>query len=66
MYTDKTLKRIQAKTINIFSDRMKNNLKPKQINAFYGGEEIGDGFYISMFNIYNYSIIATYINYICK
>jgi len=42
IYTDSTLKRIQEKTINILNDKMKNNLKPNQINAFYGGEEIGD------------------------
>ena len=45
---------------------MRNDLKPKQINVFYGCEEIEDGFDISMFNIYNYSTIATYINYNCK
>ena len=45
---------------------MKNNLKPKQTNAFYGGEEIKDDYDISMFNIHNYSTITTYINHNCK
>ena len=66
IYTDNTLKHIQEKAINIFNDRMKNNLQPKQINGFHGGEEIGDDYDISMFNIHNSSSIATYINYDCK
>ena len=41
-------------------------LNPKQVSIFYGCEEIEDGFDISMFNIYNYSTITTYINYDCK
>ena len=38
---------------------MKNNSKPKQIHASYAGEEVGDDYDISMFNIYNYSTITT-------
>ena len=45
---------------------MKNTLKPKQIQVFYIGEEIGDGYDISMFSIYNYSTITPEINYNCK
>ena len=66
VYTDNTLKHIQEKTINIFNDKMKNNLNPKQIKAFYGGEEIGDDYDISMFNIYNHSTIRIDISYKCK
>ena len=66
VYTDNTLKHIQEKAINIFNDEMKNSLKPKQINSFYGGEEIGDGHDISMFDMFNYSTITTAIRYNCK
>ena len=59
--TDITLKHIQEKTINIFNDKMKNKLKPKRVNAFYAGEEIGDDDGISMFNIDNHSTITTYV-----
>ena len=68
VYTDNTLKHIQ-KTINIFNDKMKNKCKPKQRNVFfffYGGEEIGDDYDISMFSIYSYSTITTDIHYNCK
>ena len=58
IYTDNTLKHIQEKTINIFNDKMKNNLTPKQTNLFYVGEELGDVYDVSMFNIYNYSTIT--------
>ena len=52
IYTGSTLKHIQEKSMNIFNDKLKNNLKPKQINPFYGGEEIGDDYDISMFSNY--------------
>jgi len=45
---------------------MKNNLKPNQIKAFYGGEEIGDDYDISVFNIYNHSTTTIDIKYKCK
>ena len=45
---------------------MNNNLKRNQIIKFYGGEEIGDDYDISVFNIYNHSTITTYVNYKCK
>ena len=64
VYTDITLKHIQEK--NIYNDKMKNNLKPNQIIMFYAGEEIGEEYDISMFNIYNHSTITTDINYKCK
>ena len=44
---------------------MKNDLKPKN-KCFYGYEEVEDGFDISMFNIYYYSIITTGIDYNCE
>ena len=65
VYTDNTLNHIQAKAINGFNDKMKNTLKSEQIKAFYGGEEIGYDYDISMFKIYNYSTITTYIDYDC-
>ena len=49
-----------------FNDKMRNDLKPKQISVFYDCEEIKHDFDISMFNIYNYSTIASDINYMCK
>ena len=59
VYIDNTLKHIQEITTNIFNDKTMNNLKPNQIKAFYGGEEIGDDYDI-------HSTITTYINYKCK
>ena len=45
---------------------MNNSLKPNQLNTFYGGEEIGNEYDISMFNIYSHSTITIDINYKCK
>ena len=68
VYTDNRLKHIQEIATRIFNDKMNNNLKPNQIRMFYGGEEIGDEYDISMFNIYNHSTITIYkyINYKCN
>ena len=43
---------------------MDNNLKPNQVITFCGGDEIGNEYDISMFNMYNHSTIAIDIN--CK
>ena len=66
VYTDSRLKHIQEIATIIFNDKMNNNFKPNQIRMFYGGEEIGDEYDISMFNIYNHSTITIDKNYKCK
>ena len=49
----------------MFSHKVQNGLKPKQIRAF-GDKEIEEGFDISMVNIYKHSTRTTDINYTCK
>ena len=66
VYTDNRLKHIQEIATVIFNDRIKNNLKSKQIRMFYGGEEIGDDYDISMCDIYKHGTITIDINYKCK
>ena len=65
-YTYNTLKHIQETTIEIFNDKMKNTLKPKQIHVFYSSEEIEDAYDISVFNTYNHSTLAATVDYNCK
>ena len=66
VYTDNRLKHIQEVATRIFNDKMNNNLKPNQIQIFYGCEEIGNEYDISMFTIYNHSTITIDINYKSK
>ena len=64
VYIDSRLKHIQEIATQIVNDKIDNNLKPNQIKTFCGGEEIGNEYDISTFNIYNHSTIAIDIN--CK